>query len=663
MDREQAKDFVKGKLEEYLKDKGIDTRKPFRCLNPKHEDKHPSMSFDHKRKKARCFSCRVDYDTFDIIGFDYGLTEPKDIFNKAYEFYGLNVDQQNPPNSPPNQSKNVLPNKPPADDPKTEEKPKEPAKETIEDKNKRESEERAKKAKREERERYILKCSKRINETDYFKKRGLSEQTITRFSLGYDPNNPLIGGPGLIIPTHEGSYLVRNIDNTSDKRFRSEGDKQIFNQGALWSGNPVFIVEGEIDAMSVIETGAEAISLGSVAMVNKLIDILKEKQPSNILIISLDNDKAGKDARDKLKEELKKLSISFLTRNISGVYNDPNENLIKRKKFFTEGIHDILEIATEEEVKKERHQDKFGEQSVKRSLEYFYTMNERMKTPAIPTGFVKLDKVLEDGLYEGLYIVGALSSLGKTTFVLQIADQIAKNNKNDVLIFSLEMARTELMAKSISRLTFNLAKDRRDAKTNRGITAEHRHAGYSQEETDLIRKSTDAYGDYSDPIYIWEGIGDIGVKQIQDHVKEYMKTGRHPVVIIDYLQLLAPYEEKYIRCSDKQNMDRNLMELKILSRDSKIPVITVSSFNRSSYKTGATMEAFKESGSIEYSSDVLLGLQCKGQGGKDFDVDEAKKNDPRQMEIKILKNRNGATGDIINYEYYPLFNLFDEVIG
>jgi replicative DNA helicase len=60
--------------------------------------------------------------------------------------------------------------------------------------------------------------------------------------------------------------------------------------------------------------------------------------------------------------------------------------------------------------------------------------------------------LLDDGLYEGLYIVGAMSSLGKTTFVTQIGDQIA-NNGTDVLIFSLEMSRYELMAKSISRLT------------------------------------------------------------------------------------------------------------------------------------------------------------------------------------------------------------------
>jgi len=73
------------------------------------------------------------------------------------------------------------------------------------------------------------------------------------------------------------------------------------------------------------------------------------------------------------------------------------------------------------------------------------------------------------------------------------------------------------------------------------------------------------------------------------------------------------------------------------------------------------MEAFKESGAIEYGSDVLLGLQFNGAGKKEYDAKEAKRKNPRDVELVILKNRNGATGDTIAYEYYPLFNYFKEV--
>lgn len=72
------------------------------------------------------------------------------------------------------------------------------------------------------------------------------------------------------------------------------------------------------------------------------------------------------------------------------------------------------------------------------------------------------------------------------------------------------------------------------------------------------------------------------------------------------------------------------------------------------------MEALKESGSIEYGSDVIIGLQLKGAGKKDFDVNAAKQRNPREIEAVILKNRNGATGGRIRFEYYPLFNYFKE---
>ena len=72
------------------------------------------------------------------------------------------------------------------------------------------------------------------------------------------------------------------------------------------------------------------------------------------------------------------------------------------------------------------------------------------------------------------------------------------------------------------------------------------------------------------------------------------------------------------------------------------------------------MASYKESGAIEYSSDVLLGLQLVGAGKKDFDVNAEKQKNPRQIELKVLKNRNGASGDSIMYSYYPMFNYFKE---
>ena len=200
--------------------------------------------------------------------------------------------------------------------------------------------------------------------------------------------------------------------------------------------------------------------------------------------------------------------------------------------------------------------------------------------------------------------------------------------------------------------------DTKNAKTVRGVTAGKRYEKYSNTEKDLITNAVQAYSGYAKHIYITEGVGDLGVQQIRETVEKHTRyTGNTPLVIVDYLQILAPANE---RATDKQNTDKAVMELKRISRDFKTPVIGISSFNRDNYKNAVSMQAFKESGAIEYSSDILIGLQLKGAGDKDFDPTEAKKKNPREIELVILKNRNGQTGAKVPFEFYPMFNYFVE---
>ena len=117
--------------------------------------------------------------------------------------------------------------------------------------------------------------------------------------------------------------------------------------------------------------------------------------------------------------------------------------------------------------------------------------------------------------------------------------------------------------------------------------------------------------------------------------------------------------EGYERATDKQIVDHNITELKQLSRDFDIPIIAVSSLNRQSYSGKITMSAFKESGAIEYGSDVLIGLQLTGSGEKDFDADAAKEKDIRDIDLCILKNRTSKIyPDGFPMSFYAVFNCF-----
>ena len=643
MDREQARDYIKAQLEDYLIGKGLNTRKPFLCVNPGHNEKNPSMSYDRKRNKAHCFSCGADYDLLDLIGIEYGLTTAAEIFKKAHELYNLSIDGE---------AANMK-----HDAPKTQY--------TQYAQHTHNTQEVIR---RKDFTEYIKTAHSRAGETDYFKQRGISQKTIARFSLGYDPafgTNATEGTfetwQAVIIPAGIGSFTARNTSSTAEEkdRIRKQGSSILFNLKALESIEPVFLVEGEFDALSIIEAGAEAIALGSVANSAQFINAIKKQRPACKIILSLDNDSRGQQTAEAIQRELSALNIPFLQANISGEYKDPNEHLINNREGFIMAVMGAKQSAIEEAT---TEQLEYMDSSAANHISAFINgIAASVNTEAIRTGFNKLDAVLDGGLYEGFYVIGAISSLGKTTFVMQTADQITQTGQ-DVLIFSLEMARTELMAKSISRETLiHALQDRNtaNAKTARGITVGARWANYSQAEKALIQTAIDAYTKYAGNLYISEGMGDIGVKEVRETIEKHKRiTGKTPIVIIDYLQLLSPHDP---RSSDKQNTDKAVLELKRISRDYKTPVIAISSFNRQGYAQAVTMESFKESGAIEYSSDVLIGLQIEGAGGKDFDVNEAKNKDPRKIELVILKNRSAATGGKIAFEYYPMFNYFREV--
>ena len=521
-----------------------------------------------------------------------------------------------------------------------------------------------------------------ICETDYH--RGISLPTLDYFNIGYvrewrhpkSPHSPAT--PRLIIPTSPNSYLARDtrddaaIPENQRRYVKSKvGRVHIFNEKALHKGKIVYIAEGEIDALSIMDIAGYdcAVGLGSVSNVNSLFKVLDSNAESKKtkFIIASDNDHAGDRARNALIQGFTERNIACCIYDPCCGHKDPNEALMTEPEKFRAavkyGMEQIDRLIEQQQVQnntdKQSHYD--NQFSAKVLLQDFVNgIADHVNTEMIPTGFKALDNVLDGGLYEGLYGIGAISSLGKTTFVLQMADQIAALG-HEVLIFSLEMSRNELIAKSISRNTFQRALQSgniRHAKTTRGIMTGKKYPDYSREEKELIQNSILDYEKIAGNVFIREGMGDVSAETIVQQVKEHIESGhKPPVVIVDYLQILSPKNE---RATDKQNTDNAILTFKRLSRDQKIPVIVISSFNRENYSTRVSMQAFKESGAIEYSTDVLIGLQLKGVGGKTFDVDKAKSREPREVEAVILKNRNGKTGGKICYDFHAMFNYFSE---
>ena len=608
MTRDEAKDYCKGQLATYLQAQGKPTNKKFECYRCGHK----AMSYNPNKQQIHCFHCETYFDIFDLVGELYGITDSKAVFDKTYQELGIEIQG--------NEKGRPVEKKEPAAMVRKEA----PAMVKEIELNIDNSIQEAHEA--------LLSNEAALK---HFTDRGISLDTIKRYKIGYSEKGhnallkdypqiqtksrieslykyvfPYLSSKGKVtyftteitdrskLDEYNGKYRLINKGNEAEQL-----PAQLFNERYLYedSKEPVFICEGIFDALSVEEAGGRAIALNGVGQ-NRLLTICKEHKPAFIYLF-VDADEAGQQAAERIKEGLQGQDIpySYIKDNAG---KDANEALIADREAFTEKIQGYISdarytISREEE---QARQDYLSTSAGNYIDTFIQSIVDSRKEPYYPTGFNKLDELIDGGLRAGLYTIGAISSLGKTTLVLQIADYVAKCGY-DVLYFSLEMARREIMAKSISRETMAIDElqtgKHENAKTTLGILTGRRYDKYSDAEKDLIGQAAGAYSDYAQHIYIFEGIGDIGAAQVREAIKEHIKyaddKGKRPLVVIDYLQILAPYadaEHPNRNYTDKQAVDKNVLELKRISRDYDIPVIGVSSFNRENYTEPVNMTAF-----------------------------------------------------------------------
>ena len=620
---------LRPRIADYLCERGIDPRKRFRCLNPAHLDCDPSMGFDAKRNKVHCFACGADYDLFNLLAIDNNLTTPLEALSLASRRYGdgsaAHPESRSETRSAGRPARRAAPE--PEGRGEGGSAPSSSGEESLPPS-------------------YLDDCFSRRGETSYFSQRGLSADTVERFRLGYDPRHDCV-----VLPCEGGRCVRRSV---SEKRYLNEKGRPspLFQPELLLKevGKPVFLLEGAFDALSAEELGYHAAALNGSGNREKAAALLRQlPKPAPILILT-DNDPAGNAWAKALTDE-----FPWLYRcPPAPVGKDLNDCLCADR----EGAARFLSQCVTDWAASQP--PPYAESSAAGRMAAFRAYIEKQATrPALRTGFPKLDEALDGGLYDGLYVIGAVSSLGKTAFCMQMADQLAEQGR-DVLIFSLEMSAWELMARSVSRESFQLdtSARRRMAKTARGVLDGRRWASYTAQEKAHLELAQTRYASYANHLYFREGDHETGLDYIQREVAHHIaETGEKPVVLIDYLQIIAPAD---VHLTDKQNLDRIVCALKKLSRQYELTIFAISSFNRENYNLEASMSAFKESGGIDYSADVLLGLQARGAGRPGFSIDEEKRKDPRELELKILKNRSAALGQPIPLRYYPAFSCFTE---
>lgn len=509
---------------------------------------------------------------------------------------------------------------------------------------------------------------------EYLASRGISRETAAACYIGYcktwqSPTAKNKGynpppSPRIIIPVSKNFYIARDIraDLTAQqepyKKQNETGNGQqgLFMQSSLYDPNNkiVFVLEGAIDAMSVIEAGAAAIALNSASNTALFLQVLKDKPTQAHLIIALDNDKAGATATEQLRKGLQQLNTSYSIADITGEYKDANEALTGNREAFIEAVDRAIKQANGKADNTADYINNFMGKDIE----------EFLKAAEKKTGFTFLDQQ-SNGIFPGLYCIAAGTSLGKTTFSLQLADQLAEAG-NEVIFFSLEQSKLELVSKSLARTTAQI--DMNKAMTSLAIRKGNNPYILSQ----AIEKYTNAVGDR---VSIVEGNFNCTPLFIGEYVRNHArKTGKSPIVIIDYLQVLQPDTDEKGRTPDiRLAMKEAVLSFKRLSRELNITVIIISSINRVNYLTPISEESIKEAGDIEYTCDVIWGLQLHCLNEDLFNtkdkikekrelIKKAKAEKPRKIDLICLKNRYGVNNFVTAFEYYPANDLYRNVL-
>ena len=280
------------------------------------------------------------------------------------------------------------------------------------------------------------------------------------------------------------------------------------------------------------------------------------------------------------------------------------------------------------------------------------TLNNEYSTN---TGFIKLDDNINK-IKPRLYVLVAGSSIGKTTFCIQMMDNIAK--QRPVIYISLETNKIDIINKSLNRIIYNDSELRNKDISNDNI--------YFPIYDNVRNKAIEIYKTYSNNIYIIDDIKNTNLTNIKEYIDEFIKEKKiKPVLFIDYIQII---DEK--GTTDKNKVDNIISKIKNIQVEYNIPVIAISSINRMNYNKTITFSAIKETGNIEYSADYILGLEysvinddIKFNKYPDETKDALISNEidkiPRFITLKAIKARYGKLFNI-KYRYYSKYDYFEE---
>lgn len=262
--------------------------------------------------------------------------------------------------------------------------------------------------------------------------------------------------------------------------------------------------------------------------------------------------------------------------------------------------------------------------------------------PVAKTGIASLDDALGGGLVSGVHILSAEPGTGKSALCLQIADSIAEFSDRRVIYLSAEMNAGSMLARSLSRLSVKL--DAEPLGFAEILELASRFDDVANPRVGLLQSAIEHYRQ-SIAANIAVIDADVSLDEIADLYTKLTANELPPILICDYLQICGLQSQNL---SDFQEVTQRMQTLCQLARDFSIPVIAVSSQNRSSARGTANFAALSGSAALEFGATSVMFLTCDNP--RPF---------VRDVRLKIAKSRFGQLADI-PLRFYPASSRFEE---
>lgn len=256
---------------------------------------------------------------------------------------------------------------------------------------------------------------------------------------------------------------------------------------------------------------------------------------------------------------------------------------------------------------------------------------DREKYLGIPSGFSYLDKLTTGFNKSDLILIGARPAMGKTSFALNIARNMAVIGKKKVVFFSLEMSKEQLAQRVL-------------ATEARVESSKFRTGLIEPDEWNRIGEAAYAL---SGAEFYFDDTSTITVPMMKARIRRMRGVD---AVVVDYLQLMTGSKRTENRVQEVSEITRSL---KLMAKELHIPVIVCSQLNRSTDARGKMhrpqLSDLRESGSIEQDADIVLMLYrpnyYENDGKSDSNVQVEVSND-NEAQVLVVKNRHGSTGDV-----------------